>query len=352
VTATSTTESPSPDELRAAQDGATLRIRDLATQLGVSEAELVASRTGRDVTRIAAGPDALVGGLEKLGTMMALTRNESAVSEVSGTYSGYQSGEHACMVLGDRIDLRIFPQRWVHGFAVEAETGQGIRRSFQVFDRAGDAVHKMYLPLDADPAGWQALRDRLALDDQSDRLQVKPRSAVQGAIEVPEKAEKLREEWDRLTDTHQFMLLTRKLKINRLGAYRMAGAPYARRLAPEAVATALNALSDSGTPAMIFIGNMGCIQIFSGSIGPIKPMGPWLNVLDPGFDLHLRGDHVAEVWLVEKPTRRGPAISLEAFDAEGGLIGQIFGYRTKEQDHYAGWTEIVNSLPGLVEAAQ
>ena len=57
-------------------------------------------------------------------------------------------------------------------------------------------------------------------------------------------------------------------------------------------------------------------------------MGPSLNVLDPGFNLHLRADQLAEVWLVKKPTRHGMAVSIEAFDAEGMIIVQIFGQRS------------------------
>lgn len=341
---------PAPGTLREAQAGATLRPRDLAESLGVSEAHLLAARTGQGVTRIDPNPDGLIAGLAPLGRLMALTRNDSIVSEVQGEYIDYRAGQHASMVLGPDIDLRIFPSHWVHGFAVEAETKQGLRRSFQVFDAAGDAIHKVYLPLDADPADWNALRDRLATGDTSDSLETGPRAPVEGAIEAPGKANKLREEWDKLTDSHQFLMLCRKLKVNRLGAYRMAGAPYARKLPVDGLALLLDRLAETGTPSMIFAGNAGCIQIKSGPIGPIKTMGPWLNVLDPGFDMHLRGDHVAEVWAVTKPSRRGPAVSVEAFDSAGGLITQIFGHRTAEVDHNAPWMDLVAALPD--EAAQ
>jgi hypothetical protein len=44
-------------------------------------------------------------------------------------------------------------------------------------------------------------------------------------------------------------------------------------------------------PVMIFVGNMGCIQIHGGPVEKIVPMGPWINVMDPRFNLHLRADH-------------------------------------------------------------
>jgi putative hemin transport protein len=76
-------------------------------------------------------------------------------------------------------------------------------------------------------------------------------------------------------------------------------------------------------------------------------MGPWQNIMDPGFNLHLRTDHIAEVYRVEKPTSRGPAISVEAFDAEGALILQAFGFRKEKEgiDFTADWAKIVDTLP-------
>lgn len=337
----------SPEALRQAQDDATLRPRDLAESLDVSEAHLLAARTGRGVTRIQPDPDLLMPAIKAAGPTMALTRNDSMVSEVKGTYGGYRPGPHAALVLGDRIDLRLFPRHWVHAFAVEADTPSGPRRSLQVFDAAGDAVHKVYMDAAMSGADWDAMRSALATGHDGDTLQTSPRAEVEPALVAPDKADRLRTEWAALTDSHQFLMLTRKLRINRLGAYRMAGAPFARQLDAGALAAMFDRMADTGVPAMIFVGNAGCIQIRSGTISGIKTMGPWLNVLDPDFHMHLRGDHVAEVWAVTKPSRRGPAVSIEAFDSRGALITQVFGHRTAEVDHNAAWMELVEAMPGM-----
>lgn len=68
-------------------------------------------------------------------------------------------------------------------------------------------------------------------------------------------------------------------------------------------------------------------------------MAPWLNVLDDGFNLHLRADHMAEVWLVNKPTRHGAAISIEAFDKDGALILQMFGGATRTPRAGMRWSK-------------
>jgi putative hemin transport protein len=156
-----------------------------------------------------------------------------------------------------------------------------------------------------------------------------------------------------MTDTHQFMRLTSKLKMNRLGAYRIAGAPFVRPLVPAAIDQMLHAVQTAGIEIMLFVGNKGCIQIHTGPLATLKSMGPWQNVLDPRFNLHLRLDHVAEVWAVDKPTQRGPVMSVEAFDADGMLIFQVFGVGKEGRDSRPEWRDLVANLEGLsLEAAQ
>ena len=71
-------------------------------------------------------------------------------------------------------------------------------------------------------------------------------------------------------------------------------------------------------------------MLIQGPIGStlwIGPMGPWINILDETFHMHLRLDHIAEVWAVRKPTADGHVTSLEAFGADKKLIIQFFGQR-------------------------
>ncbi|GAA4230162.1 putative hemin transport protein [Sagittula marina] len=337
-----------PSAIRAfLADNPKLRARDAADAMGISEAQLVAARIGQGATRIAAHPDLIVPAAERLGEVMALTRVGACVHEKVGTYGNYHSGEHAAMTLTEEIDLRIFPSHWVHAYAVEtkSEAEQATRRSLQIFDAAGDAVHKIHLRAGSNHDLWDGIVAELALDDQSEGQEVAPRTPTEAAKARPDKVDVLRAEWAKLTDTHQFLRLCSKLKMNRLGAYRIAGAPFVRALRPSAANAMLQAVQAAGIEVMIFVGNRGCIQIHNGKVETLKPMGPWQNIMDPGFNLHLRLDKVAEVWAVEKPTQRGPAVSVEAFDAEGGIIFQVFGLGKEGRDSRAEWTRIVEALP-------
>src|SRR5690625_7968039 len=85
----------------------------------------------------------------------------------------------------------------------------------------------------------------------------------------------------------------------------------------------LKRVVDREVPIMVFVGNPGVVQIHSGPVRRVVEKGDWINILDPGFNLHMRQDHVASSWIVEKPTEDGTVTSIEVFDKEGELIVKI-----------------------------
>lgn len=336
---------PNAAEIRQArQENPKLRERDLALNLGVSEAELVAAHCGDGSTRIVPNVADILRGLEAVGEVMALTRNESAVHEKIGVYDKVIPGEHTVLTLGEQIDLRIFPHVWKHGFAVEKRDGDEIRRSLQFFDATGEAVHKVHLRPASDIKAYEALVAAHISPDQGQALTVEditPESAEESSATVDE----LREKWSKMTDVHQFFGILRSLKLSRREAMRMVGQDYAWSLDQQAVGAMMEGAAAIGLPIMCFVGNRGCIQIHSGPIASIKPMGPWLNVLDETFHLHLRTDHIREVWGVRKPTKDGHVTSIEAYDSEGRMIIQFFGKRHEGQGELKDWRELVDGLP-------
>ncbi|MEX2404591.1 MAG: ChuX/HutX family heme-like substrate-binding protein, partial [Balneolales bacterium] len=123
-----------------------LRAKDAADKLGVSEAELVASACdGEKVVRLTSQWEGIFKRLEELGKLMALTRNESVVHEKTGVYRNVSFKAHAGLVLDEQIDLRVFHKRWGSAFALPVENPRGTLHSLQFFDKAGNAVHKIFL---------------------------------------------------------------------------------------------------------------------------------------------------------------------------------------------------------------
>ena len=96
---------------------------------------------------------------------------------------------------------------------------------------------------------------------------------------------------------------------------------------------------------MVFVGNPGCVQIHSGPVHRIEVVGPWLNVLDPRFNLHLRQDLVASAAVVRKPSVHGDIHALELFDAAGEIAVQFFGTRPPQGQERPDWRALVTALP-------
>ncbi len=149
---------------------------------------------------------------------------------------------------------------------------------------------------------------------------------------------------------HQFVGLLKDFGVDRHQAVSLAGRDFAWRVDRSSVEAMMNHAVQEQLPIMCFVGSCGCIQIHTGRIREIKMMGPWLNVLDPTFHMHLRTDHIADVWVVRKPTSDGHVTSLEAYDARGELIVQFFGERHEGETELADWRMIVENLPRLPQS--
>jgi putative hemin transport protein len=319
----------------------TLRIRDAATTLGVSEAELVATGLGTTAMPLAADWRSILSEMPQVGRVMCLTRNEHCVHERHGRFEDVQvTGPHG-LVLGPDIDLRLFLGTWKHGFAVREPLKGGERLSLQFFDGSGEAVHKIYATDETDRAAFDALiaRHRAAAPAE---LAVKPRAS--DTVDRPDSeidVEGLRQAWRAMKDTHEFFGMLGKFKVGRVQALRLVGEEFARELPPRALRSAMEAASADGTPIMIFVGSGGCIQIHTGPINRLVEVHGWFNVLDPAFNLHLREAGVARVFSVRKPTEDGVVTSIEAFCNRDRNILLMFGARKPGKPELEPWRSIV-----------
>ncbi|MBS0550087.1 MAG: hemin-degrading factor [Proteobacteria bacterium] len=321
-----------------------LRIRDAATTLGVSEADLVALGVGTTATPLSGEWRKLLEEMPQVGRVMCLTRNDHCVHERHGRFEDVQvSGPHG-VVLGPDIDLRLFPGQWKLGFAVREPIKTGERHSLQFFDGSGEAVHKIYATDETDRAAFEALVARHTAAT-SPKVTIAPRPAE--PVDRPDAeidVEGLRAAWRAMKDTHEFFGMLGKFKVGRVQALRLVGEEFARELPPRALRGAMEKAAEQRTPIMIFVGNRGCIQIHSGPIHRLVETHGWFNVLDPIFNLHLREEAVARVFSVRKPTEDGVVTSIEAFDALGRNILLMFGVRKPGKPELETWRAIVSGV--------
>lgn len=325
--------------------GPGLRPRDAAEALGVSEAELVASRCGERVVRLVDDPRALIAALPELGPVKAITRNDHCVHEKVGRYDHISFTGAMGLVVNHDIDLRLFLGHWRSAFLVPSVGPDGrTRHSIQFFDQDGTAVHKVFGAPDAGASAFEAIATRFAHACQAPDHSVSPLPPAapdrpDAAVEVGE----LEAGWRALEDTHDFFGLLRSHAVGRLQAFRLVGDNLAMRAPRTAVDRVLAQAAAQGVPVMVFVGNPGCIQIHTGVVERVETRGPWLNVLDPAFDLHLRRDRIASAWLVRKPTVDGIVTSLELFAADGSCFCQLFGARKPGRAEDPAWRTLVEA---------
>ncbi len=340
-----------------------LRHREIAALLDISEGELIAAHVGlsgdsekglRAIRLNSKWPD-LIASVESIGEVMALTRNEACVHEKIGQYRHISHEGSVGLVVGE-IDLRIFYQLWFAGFAVTESSSQGVQRSLQFFDAQGQAIHKIYLKPQSDTSAFDGIVSLFTDHEQEPGLGIsatkeKPAPVSDAKIDCAGfwKA------WRDLKDTHDFYPLLKKYMLTRTQALRLAEPEFVREVSKDCLRSMLQRAAKTKTPIMVFVGNPGVIQIHSGPIETITEQGPWINVIDARFNLHVRQDLIERAWIVRKPTVDGIVTSIEFFDHSGEAIAMFFGERKPGSAELASWRDLVIEMEGehgLMEVCQ
>lgn len=309
--------------------------RDTAKLMGISEAELAHARVGHDAWRLKGEAREIITALESVGETKSICRNEYAVHEQVGRYENQHLEGHAGLVLNPRaLDLRLFLNQWASAFHVREATARGERQSIQFFDRQGDALLKVYTTDNTDFTAWgQLLATFIYADNPPLAL-----SAAEEAIMTPAPdAAQVEAEWRAMNDVHQFFGLLKRHQLTRQQAFRLVADDLAQQVDNSALEQLLRQAKQDKNEIMIFVGNRGCVQIFTGTIEKIVPMDSWINIFNPAFTLHLMADTIAESWVTRKPSGDGFVSSLELFAADGTQIAQLYGQRTEGQPEQQQW---------------
>ena len=328
-----------------------IRAKNAAEELGVSEGSLLAAHVGDGVTRLANRAEDILKAVLPLGEVMALTRNEYCVHERKGVYDNYHffshGKSHMGLFLNPDIDLRLFMDHWKYSFSAIEKTTRVPRKSLQFFDKEGMAIHKIYLTPKSDEAAYEALVEthrNIRQDTYIDSEAYAPDDINTSDSEID--WEEFRMAWKNLRDTHDFQPMLRQFGVRREQALKGVGEEFAYQVRNDSARRVLELVRDRQCEMMVFVGNRGCIQIHTGPVKKLKQYGPWFNVLDPTFNLHLREDQIARTWVTKKPTEDGTVTALEIFDTNSKLIATFFGKRKPGIPELELWREIISEIPG------
>ncbi|MDQ7732716.1 ChuX/HutX family heme-like substrate-binding protein [Halomonas sp. SpR1] len=337
------------DAARAAQPR--LPAIEIAERLAISEGELQAARLGRDVWTLPLSPNELAAYLPQLGRVKALTRSRLAVLEQTGDYPELSGGPQTGLLLDPGgLDLRLLYTHWhwaclirdpmpsLHPMPSSHEEEPQWRWSLQIFNQHGCAVHKCFALENPLPRPWGVLaalgtRDTPAFTQSMPRLK-RP---------LPE-APTLASEWGAMRDVHQFFTLLQRHRLERIEANQLMEGRYTRALPTHALETVLQQATQRELPLMLFVASPGCVQIRTGTLPAPQRARGWLNLFGEQFTLHLDDTAIDQVWQVSKPNRDGGVTSLEAFDAQGSLVLQLYAERQEGRAERREWRQLLDEL--------
>jgi len=313
------------------------RIRDVAKALNVSEMELLATDLLSSVYCLAGDIKLMAKEFKTLGKVFSLVRNEWAVNEKTGTFKKLAGMEHVGLFLGE-IDQRLFFKKWNYGFFVN----QNNKQSIQIFDRNGDAILKIYKQDETKESAWNDLIESFK-DDKTKVLDFSIAQNKQKIEPVKIDSTQFSKRWAAIKDVHQYAQLLHELNMTRKQAFEKAPNEFAHRLSNEDVLSVIQDIQGKQVPVVLFVGNKGAIQIFTGKFERIVVMDKWYNVFNKDFTLHLDSSGIDQFWLVRRPSAYGVISSIELLDQKGNTIMQIFGERAPKDLELESWRDILNA---------
>ncbi|MFC0179825.1 hemin-degrading factor [Thorsellia kenyensis] len=331
---------------------------DIANLMGISEAELAHIRIGFETTRLDIDAKTLLKHLTPVGKLKAITRNPYAVSEQIGTYDNLNLNGHAGLVLTPRdIDLRIFFSQWQHFFAFNEtyETKsleKKVRKSIQIFNAQGQAIHKIYAIDETDIQAYDKLIEEFRIDELTP-LEISPKITAQNneQTQIPDAAQ-FEQKWRDLNDVHDFYGLLKEYALSRQQAFKLVSDDLAYQISPSALNDFLLSIQKMQNEIMFFVSNPGCVQIFTGKLEKVVMMKGWLNIFNREFTLHIDIDFVKEAWITRKPTKDGIVTSLELFAEDGTQILQMYGQRTEGTPEQIIWRNQLQTLPVITQSVE
>lgn len=327
---------------------------DVAKRNNITEGELTNLRLSYDAKVLTVEDIKLfIADLEKLGKVKCITRNTDAISIQQGVLEnqylyGYKEiniSAEAGLVLNPReLDLRIFFRHWNHVFYIEQVRHNEIQKSFQVFSKNGIAIFKIYITEDSNTHALNAILKKyisinqspVTFDSERKEPFLKNKAMVSPAVEIDLA-------WREMKEVHDFYLLMRKYQLNRQEIFRVVGDDLAYQVSNTSLADILTLAKEEQEELTIFVSNIGCVQIFTGTVKRLFNQDNWLNIYNNDTRIHIN-NNISECWVVRKPGECGYVTSLEVFNPQGEQIIQIYGQRNEEEAERETWRKLIHKL--------
>jgi len=309
-----------------------------------------------DVQRIALYPQAirlngdfapLLKRLETLGNLTEVTRNASALLQKDNVSGALYVNNEIEFAPTEAMHMRIFYPNWEHGYALEEYDADANTRvhSLQFFDRCGNMMHKIVLGNSADIASFKQLVFEHTATEQLTPEQLVPVPESKGMLGVPQiDVDALRADWAHTHNHSDFLQRQEIFDHQRLRKLRLAGKAFAYQVANDSARVMLQRMSEFGTAILAQVGNAGIVQAYYGKIKKVGFKNSRLKIMNAGFRMLLREDHIDSIWVAKKPTTDGIITSLEVFNRQGMHIASFLSKKDNGQPEPREWRESIMHL--------
>ena len=297
------------------QDNPKVRIRDAAYQMKVSEAELLSTEINETVSfLLIEDMTAFIKDVLKVDKIMLLIRSDYVVHEKTIKTKNIRLEDNQiidldkndCSILDFNIDAfeYVFFQKKMHS--------NRELKSFQFFDKAGTAILKIYLK-----------GKDLGFFDEID-LKYKKTYNYEMQSDL---------------DINNSNLLDSKIKIN-LPFDTINSKTTCRDISVKSLRLILENASDMKTPIQIHALGLGTIQYHRNTVRNIVDYGPWVNVIDQKFNLHVLENGLTRASLIQYQFKDCQQYLINFFDKNNTHVLGVTNVKGFDKD----FLKIINNI--------
>ena len=297
------------------QDNPKVRIRDAAYQMKVSEAELLSTEINETVSfLLIEDMTAFIKDVLKVDKIMLLIRSDYVVHEKTIKTKNIRLEDNQiidldkndCSILNFNMDAfeYVFFQKKMHS--------NRELKSFQFFDKVGRAILKIYLK-----------GKDLGLFDE---IELKYKKIYNYEMQSD-------------LDISNSDLLDSKIKIN-LPYDTSNSKTTCRDISVKSLRLILENASDMKTPIQIHALGLGTIQYHRNTVRNIVDYGPWVNVIDQKFNLHVLENGLTKASLVKHQFKDCQQYLVNFFDKNNTHVLGITGLKGFDKD----FLKIINNI--------
>ena len=237
-----------------------LRIRDISNKLNVSEAELLSLSTNNGVSFLSINDynhffSYLLSNIDK---MMLLIRSEYVVHEKIIKPNEYEIINNKIINKNDNsLLIKFNTETFKYTFFEVRKHNKRILKSFQFFNKEGNSIIKIYLKG----------KNNIEFENLANQYSVKYDYQIQ--------KDYISKNFDNYKNA--------KPKIK--SSFTDSSLPLRQ---------VLNQIAKKSIPVNIIGYGIECIQCHNDKINNIVDYGPWLNVMDKNFNIHILEDKITE----------------------------------------------------------